>query len=115
MRKWLQHSWWIAGIALVLLLHRFPPGHARFYPACPFHSMTGWNCPGCGSTRAFAALLHGDVIGALTFNPLLPLFALAAMIFWIYRARLQHHERATAYGLAFSLVLVTAARNVFHF
>jgi Protein of unknown function (DUF2752) len=37
---------------------------------CPFRALTGWACPLCGGTRMGAALLHGDVLAALGFNPL---------------------------------------------
>jgi len=47
---------WLAGVPLV--------------PACPWHVMTGWPCPGCGTTRAIVHLLHADVPGAMRFNPL---------------------------------------------
>jgi hypothetical protein len=35
---------------------------------CPFRSLTGWWCPGCGLTRATHHLLHGDLAQALRFN-----------------------------------------------
>ncbi len=54
----------------------FNPTTAGFFPACPFHTLTGLNCPGCGLTRGFHALLHGDVLTALYFNALLPVYVL---------------------------------------
>ena len=33
--------------------------------------LTGYECPGCGSQRAIHALLHGDIIKAWDYNPLL--------------------------------------------
>ena len=38
---------------------------------CPIHSLTGFFCPGCGSTRAVRALLTGDLQLALHNNVLL--------------------------------------------
>lgn len=52
----------------------FNPTTAGFFPVCPLHAMTGLNCPGCGLTRGFHALFHGDVLAALHFNALLPVF-----------------------------------------
>ena len=52
----------------------FNPTTAGFFPVCPLHAMTGLNCPGCGLTRGFHALLNGDVLTALRFNALLPVF-----------------------------------------
>lgn len=54
----------------------FDPASAGFFPQCPLHAMTGLNCPGCGLTRGFHALFHGDVLTALHFNALLPVYAL---------------------------------------
>lgn len=39
-------------------------------PKCPTYTLTGIPCPGCGSTRATLALLHGDILQALWYNPL---------------------------------------------
>lgn len=49
----------------------FDPGRTGFFPACPFRTLTGFTCPGCGSTRGLHRLLHGDVVGAFEFNPLM--------------------------------------------
>lgn len=38
---------------------------------CPIHSLTGFFCPGCGSTRAVRALLNGDLQLAIHNNTLL--------------------------------------------
>src|SRR5688500_20320222 len=54
----------------------FDPTKAGFFPVCPLYSLTGFACPGCGLTRGFHALLHGDILTALDYNALLPLFAL---------------------------------------
>ena len=38
---------------------------------CPFHAITGLQCPGCGVTRMCLALLRLDVSGAWSANPVL--------------------------------------------
>lgn len=53
-------------------------------PACLFHSLTGWNCPGCGSTRALHQLARGHLVTALGFNPLIVL-ALPVVGIWLIR------------------------------
>lgn len=40
-------------------------------PPCLFHLITGFYCPGCGSTRAVIALLHGDILLSLRQNPMI--------------------------------------------
>ena len=47
--------------------------YTSIFPHCPFNTITGYYCPGCGSQRAISALLHGDVMQALHFNLLLVL------------------------------------------
>ena len=54
----------------------FNPTTAGFFPVCPLFKLTGIHCPGCGLTRGFHALFHGDVLTAMHFNALLPVFAL---------------------------------------
>ncbi len=53
------------------VLYRWNPATAGFYPSCPFFALTGWYCPGCGSTRALHQLLHGNLGTAFDLNPLL--------------------------------------------
>ncbi len=68
----------LAGIAGAALLYRFPPEKYSFYPVCPIHQYLHLYCPGCGSTRALAALLHGRVIEAMHYNPLFVALVAAA-------------------------------------
>lgn len=53
----------------------FDPATASFAPACPLFKTTGFACPGCGLTRGFHALSHGEIVTALDFNALIPLVA----------------------------------------
>jgi hypothetical protein len=48
---------------------------------CMFARLTHHPCPGCGSTRAVIALLHGDVHGVLANNPIGPAVAILIGIF----------------------------------
>ena len=54
----------------------FNPTTAGFFPVCPLFKLTGILCPGCGLTRGFHALFHGEILNALHFNALLPVFTL---------------------------------------
>ncbi len=53
----------------------FDPTTAGFFPVCPLYTLTGFACPGCGLTRGFHALFHGDIPTALHFNVLIPVWA----------------------------------------
>lgn len=59
--------------SMAVVLYTFNPANCSWFPPCPLHTLTGLNCPGCGSTRALHQLVHGDVLGALRLNPLLVL------------------------------------------
>lgn len=70
----------IAGLAYLFF---FEPGKSGFFPGCPFRLLTGFTCPGCGTTRALHQILHGHFDTAFTLNPLLLLaipFLLLALI-----------------------------------
>ena len=58
----------VAGAAAALLV-AFDPATTWWFPSCPFHALTGWLCPFCGSLRAIHALLTGSPLTALAFNP----------------------------------------------
>ena len=66
---------WTAGVTGAVFLFFFNPSSPsnQFFPQCPFRMVTGWQCPGCGSTRAFYQLLHLHPVAAFKFNPLMVL------------------------------------------
>jgi hypothetical protein len=67
------------------VLYAFAPSEHAFYPRCIFHALTGWQCPGCGGTRALYHLLHFHLGEAMQYNALVTLLAplaLAYFIFW---------------------------------
>jgi len=51
-----------------VLLRELPPEKFSFYPKCPVFSFLHLYCPGCGATRALAALTHGHFAEALRNN-----------------------------------------------
>jgi len=67
LRRRLGATFALAATAFVCgLILRFP----ALAPACPIHEHFGILCPGCGATRALAALLHGHLGDALHLNAL---------------------------------------------
>ena len=53
-----------------LLLVADPYAADSLLPGCLFHALTGLYCPGCGTTRALHALLHGEPMLAWRMNAL---------------------------------------------
>jgi len=61
------------------------PGVERPLPElCMWRQVTGMDCAGCGLTRSFVSLAHGDVAAAWRFHPVgaLLFIAVAAQIPW---------------------------------
>ncbi len=88
----------LAGIA-GLVLYCFDPSKYHFYPICFFHKTTGLLCPGCGGLRALHQLLHGHLVAAFRFNPML--IVLLPFVCW-FGARLalqQARNQPPALGL----------------
>ncbi len=63
-----------AALGTAALLYLFLFSHFGIGFPCMFHKLTGLSCPGCGGTRAMAALLTGQWKQALEYNPLILLY-----------------------------------------
>ena len=55
---------------LVVLYEKCDPADFVLFPKCIFHSITGLQCPGCGSQRAMHALLNLEIGEAVRYNAL---------------------------------------------
>ncbi len=58
-------------IALGVFYKFFFYEYIEWFPKCPFRSITGFQCPGCGSQRAVSSLMNLDIIKAFKENRLL--------------------------------------------
>lgn len=67
-RRLLAHGIFAVVLLSLTVLRLCPARVSWLYPQCPIHYYLGLLCPGCGTTRAIAALLHGQMIEALRFN-----------------------------------------------
>ena len=63
----------LVGLFLLGLYFNINPSGQSFIPQCPFHSITGLHCPGCGSQRALHDFLHGRILEGFQHNFLIGL------------------------------------------
>ena len=50
---------------------------------CLFRHLTGLYCRGCGGTRAFIYLLHGDIPESILYHPLVIYAVMLTLIFYV--------------------------------
>ena len=119
-RSAVAHGLLAAALLLCAALLLYPPARTSFYPACPIHEYLGIDCPGCGATRALAAMLHGQFFEALRLNALFILllpFALGGAIETYRRAlrpgvfRWPQPPPAAVYATLAATLIFTVARN----
>ena len=66
-------NWIFVVIILVVVGYYFllnPYEQDYFFISCPFYQISGYQCPGCGSQRAFHELLHLRIFEAIKQNVL---------------------------------------------
>lgn len=103
----------VGALGCAFVYYRFNPLRTGFFPKCPFYSLTGLYCPGCGSQRALHALLHGAVLKAASYNLLalmvLPVLAYAALAPLVARVTGKSSDRPLLYRpwLTWTLLALT--------
>ena len=55
-------------LGVLILYYLVNPLQAKFPVLCPWHMLTGTQCPACGFQRALYSLLHGNLFCALSYN-----------------------------------------------
>lgn len=79
----------LLGIACAFALARILLHGWIALPVCGWHWLTGTPCPLCGGVRCLDALSHGEILRALTLNPLV-FFGSASGLAWALHPRLRH-------------------------
>ena len=67
--------WGQRALPVLIIVGCVAIAHAFGFTLCPMKRLLGMPCPTCGTTRAFALLLLGDVCGAFAMQPLSMFFA----------------------------------------
>ncbi len=111
----------VVGIILVVVLYRFDPASSNIFPPCPFHKLTGFYCPGCGSLRAINRLLHGRFLEALGLNPLM-IITLPFLVYGLvaqfcysvfsYKIAMPFIKAVWIWGMLSIIILYWVARNI---
>lgn len=109
----------------IFLLYFFNPQAEEFFPQCPFHYLTGLDCPGCGTQRAFHSLLHFEFGKALSYNPLfvvsIPYLLLGFYFEYLGGKKKYLHIRKFFFGrkailiILFIIILYWIIRNIPYF
>lgn len=77
---------------------------------CPWKSVLGIDCAGCGATRMFKALLKFDFYQAFRYNPLIFIYTIFGIIYMIYMLiSILRKNKYNVLGLKFfmSIILLT--------
>ena len=87
-RRGRSGAWIAGGIALAgcVAVGVVDPNTTHIFPTCAFKAATGLDCPGCGMTRGLHALLHGDVLRALSHNVLLVVMLATSAVWFGWNA-----------------------------
>lgn len=96
----------------LMVLYNFDPSAYNFYPKCPLFVLTGFKCPGCGVSRAFYQILHGNIWEALRYNPILAVIIPIGIFYTLSSS----HSKKIALSVVFLIVTVIwwVLRNLIH-
>ncbi|MGW6572926.1 DUF2752 domain-containing protein [Streptomyces sp. NPDC054945] len=83
--KPVRDAWLAVGVfaTVAVVVGRADPARPGRFPSCPFHALTGFDCPGCGSLRALYQLVHAHVAAAADYNLLLVAALPCAAFVWL--------------------------------
>lgn len=73
----------VAAGAGLLLYFFVQPKEGGIFPKCIFHELTGLYCPGCGGQRSLHALLHGNLLAAISYN-LLFVLLMPLLVYFVF-------------------------------
>ncbi len=101
-----------AAIAVGWLIYRLICGLTGFTAEhiCVFRAVTGFYCPGCGGTRAFYYLIHGNIFKSLIYHPFIIYAVAVSAVFYISQTlRFVSKNRIKAMHMSTGYVIAGAA------
>ena len=110
----------LRGLGIVLLLglgYALWSSVTGLWLPCPFHALTGLECPGCGVTRMCLALLRLDFAAAWAANPGLLLLSplILALVGWQAMDYVRTGDRRPGRGqrlLGWTLVILVVGYGI---
>jgi len=98
----------IFAVFTLIISFVFRPDSLPQINLCLFYAITGLQCPGCGMTRAFCSISHGQFANAWRLNPFsFILYALTVMCL-LYPSTINHLSEKIAI-----VFVLTAALTIF--
>ena len=71
---------------------------------CPIKAITGLECPGCGITRMFVALFHGNIYQAFRYNPLVFIeLPIIFILLFLYKYKKEYRK---VINILFTILLI---------
>ena len=108
------------GIIAILgfFIYYFLSIYTNFSIPCPFYTLTGFYCPGCGITRLLFSLIHLDFYQAFRYNPLVFILLILGMTYWLFKLILKKFNINLVipdfvwYILLFIVIIYGIMRNI---
>lgn len=112
----------LLGVAVYFNFDPANPSLSKFFPKCPFYTITGLKCPGCGSQRAIHALLNVDLARAAHYNALFLVAVPLIALYWIADLVKKRHpalDNVLSHPITIIILLIavvawTILRNIFN-
>lgn len=77
----------------------------KYFYQCPIKFFTGFDCPGCGLTRAFSSVLILDFQSAFDYHPLFWLIGIE-VVYVLFGEAIQMNKRIELYIGIITIVLL---------
>ena len=113
----------IGGVVGCLLYKNIDPATSLYAPKCISYSLFNFICPGCGMQRAIHAILNGEILKAIYFNPLIVLsipYILTLLVMDVFKLKCKLpklyailYGRKSIYVLLIILIVYVVLRNMY--